>query len=82
MTVYCGVDFHARLQTVSFCNTSDGEIHQRDLHHHKDDIRAFYSQFSGEVVVGLETSGYSAWFEQMQAWACSTRCFESQSESC
>jgi transposase len=65
ITVYCGVDFHARLQTVSYCNTADGQIHQRDLHHYKDDIRAFYSQLSGEVIVGLETSGYSAWFEQM-----------------
>jgi hypothetical protein len=59
MTVYCGVDFHARLQTVSYCDTSDGEIHQRDLHHHKDDIRAFYSQFSGDVLLGLE-AGLSA----------------------
>lgn len=65
MTVYCGVDFHARLQTVSYCNTADGEIHQKDLHHQRDDIGAFYSQFTGEVIVGLETSGYSAWFEQM-----------------
>ena len=65
MTVYCGVDFHARLQTVSFLDTSDGELHQQDLHHQKDDIRAFYSQFSGEVIVGLEASAYSRWFEQM-----------------
>lgn len=65
MTVYCGVDFHARLQTVSYIDTFDGEIHQRDLHHQKDDIRAFYSQFSGEVIVALEASGYSRWFEQL-----------------
>jgi transposase len=65
MTVYCGVDFHARLQTVSFLDTSDGELHQQDLHHQKDDIRAFYSQFSGDVIVGLEASGYSRWFEQL-----------------
>ena len=65
MTVYCGVDFHARLQTVSFMDTADGELHQQDLHHRKDDIRAFYSQFSGEVIVGLEASGYSRWFEHL-----------------
>jgi transposase len=46
-------------------DTSDGELHQQDLHHQKDDIRAFYSQFSGEVIVGLEASGYSRWFEQL-----------------
>jgi transposase len=65
MTVHCGVDFHARVQTVSYCDSADGEIHQRDLHHQKDDIRAFYSQFSGEVIVGFEASGYSPWFEKM-----------------
>lgn len=52
MTIYCGVDFHARLQTVSFMDTADGEDRQRDLHHQEDDIRAFYSQFAGEVIVG------------------------------
>ena len=65
MTVYCGVDFHARLQTVSFTDTSDGEIRQRVLHHPKDDIRAFYSQFAGDVIVGLQASSYSRWFEQL-----------------
>jgi hypothetical protein len=24
MTVYCGVDFHARQQTVAYCDTADG----------------------------------------------------------
>jgi transposase len=46
-------------------DTSDGELHQQDLHHQKDDIRAFYSQFSGDVIVGLEAGGYSRWFEQL-----------------
>ncbi len=64
-TVYFGVDFHARVQTVAYCDTANGEIHLRELDHRKDDVRAFYAQFSGDVVVGLETSGYSPWFEQM-----------------
>ena len=63
--LFRSVDFHARVQTVSWLDTEDGEVHQRDLHHQKDDIRAFYEQFSGEVVVGLEASGYSRWFEEM-----------------
>ena len=65
MTLYCGVDFHARVQTVSYCNTADGEIHRRDLHHQRDDIQAFYSQFTGEVVIGIEASRYSQWFEDL-----------------
>lgn len=31
----------------------------------EDDVRGFYGRFSGEVVVALEASGYSPWFEQM-----------------
>lgn len=65
MTVYCGVDFHARSQTVSYCDTADGELHQKGLDHRRDDLRAFYAQFSGEVIVGIEASGYSHWFEQL-----------------
>jgi len=65
MTVYCGVDFHARVQTVSWLDTNDGEIHQKELHHQKDNVRGFYQQFTGEVIVGIEASGYSSWFEDM-----------------
>jgi transposase len=65
MPVYIGVDFHARKQTISYLTTEDGEIHQLELHHEKDDIRAFYAQFQGQVVVGFESSGYAAWFEEL-----------------
>lgn len=34
-------------------------------HQNKAELRAFYSQFSGPVLVGLEASGYSPWFEQL-----------------
>jgi transposase len=66
MTTYCGVDFHARQQLVKWCNTEDGEIHEAQLKHESiDEVREFYAQFSGEVIVGFETSGYSSWFEAM-----------------
>jgi len=66
MTLYCGVDFHSRRQTVCYCDTSDGEVKIRDLHHYDDDVRAFYKQFRDEqIIVGYETSGYSRWFETM-----------------
>jgi len=67
MTVYVAVDFHARQQTISYCDTADGEIHRCQLRHQVDDVRKFYEQFSGEVIVAFEASGYSAWFEQMLA---------------
>ena len=65
-TIYCGVDFHARQQTVSYLKTSEGEVITQTLSHsNKDEVRAFYSQLSGRVIVGLEASGYSPWFERL-----------------
>src|SRR5260370_35582577 len=64
--VYCGVDFHARQQTICSLTTEDGVVSTHELkHQNKAELRAFYSQFSGPVVVGLEASGYSPWFEQL-----------------
>ena len=59
MTIYCGVDFHARQRTICYCDLADGEVRLQELRHDRDDIRGFYSQFTGEVAVGLEASGYS-----------------------
>jgi len=64
--IYIGVDFHARQQTICYLKTEDGEIITRELKHaDKAEVRAFYAQFSGRVIVGLEASGYSPWFEAM-----------------
>jgi transposase len=46
--------------------TEDGELIVKELKHQdKDEVRAFYAQFSGPVIVGLEASGYSPWFERL-----------------
>ena len=65
MTIYCGIDFHARTQTVAYCDSLLGEIHTLVLHHQTDDLRGFYARLKGDVIVGLEASGYSPWFEQL-----------------
>lgn len=67
MTVYIGVDFHARQQTISYLTTEDGEIqHLVLLHEDPLAVRTFYEQFAGQrVVVGFESSGYAAWFEEL-----------------
>src|ERR1700730_14573783 len=65
-TIYFGVDFHARQETVCYLKIEDGEQVTIELkHQHKDEVRAFYAQFKGQVIVGLEASGYSPWFERM-----------------
>src|SRR6267378_1724711 len=64
--IYIGVDFHARQQTICYLTTEEGEVHTHELKHQdKTEVRAFYAQFSGQVVIGLEASGYSPWFEQL-----------------
>ena len=65
MTLYIGVDIHARQQTVSYLDTEDGTLGQQELQHEGDDVRAFYSQFKGEVIVGIEACGYTNWFEEL-----------------
>jgi transposase len=65
MSVYLGVDFHARTQTVCWCDTADGVIHQRTLDHQQDDVSSFYAQFAVPAVVGLEATGYARWFHRL-----------------
>jgi len=64
MTLYIGVDFHPHQQRVSFCDTTDGEVHQASLAHNADQVRRFYKQFSA-AVVGIEASSSALWFESM-----------------
>ena len=65
-TIYIGVDFHARQQTICYLKTETGELVTCELKHQdKQALRAFYAQFRGQVIVGLEASGYSPWFERM-----------------
>ena len=64
--IYIGVDFHARQQTICYLTTGSGEVLLHQLKHQdKAAVRAFYAQFSGQVIVGLEASGYSPWFERL-----------------
>src|SRR5438105_5161667 len=65
-TIYIGVDFHARQQTICYLTTETGEFVTHELKHQdKDEVRTFYAQFGGRVIIGLEASGYSPWFEQL-----------------
>jgi transposase len=64
--IYIGVDFHARQQTICYLKTETGDLVTCELKHQdKEQVRAFYKQFSGHVIIGLEASGYSLWFEAM-----------------
>jgi transposase len=46
--------------------TETGELVISDLSHQdKAQVRAFYQQFTSPMIVGLEASGYSPWFETL-----------------
>jgi transposase len=65
-TIYIGVDFHARQQTICYLKTETGELVSLELKHQdKEKVGAFYAGFHGQVIVGLEASGYSPWFERL-----------------
>src|SRR5258708_40357962 len=65
-TIYIGVDFHARQQTICYLKTETGELVTCELKQQdKQKVRAFYAQFRSPVIVGLEASGYSPWFERL-----------------
>src|ERR1051325_4357857 len=65
--IYIGVDFHARQQTICYLKTETGELVTCELKHQdKERLRAFYQQFPVPLVVGLEASGYSPWFERLR----------------
>src|ERR1044072_2560767 len=65
-TIYIGVDFHARQQTICYLTTETGELVTCELKHQdKEAVRSFYAAFRGQVIVGLEASGYSPWFERL-----------------
>lgn len=65
MTLYIGVDIHARQQTLSYLDTEDGTTGQVELQHERDDVKGFYRKFQGEVIVGIEACGYTNWFEEL-----------------
>lgn len=65
MTLYIGVDIHARQQTLAYLDTSDGTTGQVELNHERDDVKGFYRQFQEEVIVGIEACGYTNWFEEL-----------------
>jgi transposase len=67
MSTHCGVDFHARSQTVRFVSDLDGEIGAITLDHERDNVRAFYASLPEPVIVGIESHGTTAWFEALLA---------------
>jgi transposase len=62
-----GCDFHPSFQKIAMLDTETGELIQRQLSHADGEAKRFYESLSGEVQVGVETSGNMLWFERLLA---------------
>lgn len=62
-----GCDFHPSFQQIAMLDTETGELIERRLLHADGEARRFYEALSGEVLVGIESSGNTLWFERLLA---------------
>ncbi len=66
MAIFVASDFHCKYQKVVWMDTADGELHMADVHHQDvNEVAQFFRQFPAGSILGMETSGYSHWFEEM-----------------
>lgn len=63
-----GCDFHPGYQQIAMLDKETGELTEKRLsHERKEEVREFYAGLAGPVLVGLEASGQSQWFERLLA---------------
>ena len=64
-----GCDFHPGYQQIAMLDKATGEFTEKRLSHSNEgaEARKFYSELTGPVLVGLEASGQSQWFERLLA---------------
>src|SRR5215510_5271403 len=65
-----GVDYHPGFQQIAFLVEETGEYGERRLDHSGGEAENFYRDLKARgisVRVGLETTGYSRWFERLLA---------------
>lgn len=65
--IMIGCDFHPGFEEIALLETATGARQHRMLSHAAgtEEVRAFYAALPGPVLVGLEASGYSQWYEEM-----------------
>ena len=68
--VIIGVDYHPSDQYIAFVDTETGDGDERRLNHSDGEAKKFYRELAAggaSVRVGMETTGYSRWFERLLA---------------
>jgi transposase len=63
-----GCDFHPSYQRIRMLDVESGEETKLTLEHEGGQARGFYETLRGQpVLIGMETSGNSLWFERLMA---------------
>jgi transposase len=62
-----GCDLHTRYQQIAMLDTATGEVTTRRLEHANGEARSFYASLQGPVLVGIEATGSTQWFERLLA---------------
>lgn len=62
-----GCDYHPSFQQIAMLDTETGELIERRLYHADGEAQRFYESLNGPVLVGMESSGNSLWFERLLA---------------
>jgi len=60
---YIGCDFHPSFQQIAMLDLETGELVECKLSHRDGEAKRFYEGLSGLVVVGVEATGSTQWFE-------------------
>jgi transposase len=58
-----GCDFHPSFQRIAMVDTETGELTKRQLLHADGEAQRFYESLTKPVLVGIESSGNTLWFE-------------------
>src|ERR1039458_2861737 len=60
-----GCDYHPRFQKIAMLDTATGEIKVNRLEHENGESKKFYASLPKGVLVGIEATGSTQWFERM-----------------
>jgi|SRR5665213_266687 len=60
-----GCDFHPSFQQVAILDISTGEVRELKLVHAGGEAERFYRELEGPVLIGMESTGNSLWFERL-----------------
>jgi len=62
---YIGCDFHPSFQKIALLDENTGELVVRRLGHGGSEVKQFYEALGEKVVVGVEATGSTYWFERL-----------------